>query len=163
MVSCVLGISAFGSYMVYAGSRGADGMIINRGERFDEDPDEEITVSENLEHDLRVMWQLVEIDTKDQSGDVVYNVSPVSAINAASRAFESLKSDLIGLNREQVLSLLKNDPKHHLGSYNFPFWSLPKGQNAMVFRFDCGNFGWQFDLHLDENETVSHVERRWIH
>jgi hypothetical protein len=32
-----------------------------------------------------------------------------------------------------------------------------------VLRFDCSNFGWQFDISLDDEKRVRSVQRRWIH
>ncbi len=129
----------------------------------DEEPDSQVVASTDLDTDKAKMWKLVEMQTVDDTGDVTYFVSPVSAINAAARVMEAEKKNLIGLKTEEVLLLLKHDPNHRKGSYNFPFWPLNENEKAIVFRFDCGRFGWQFDLLMDENDNVVEVRRQWIH
>jgi hypothetical protein len=128
----------------------------------DEEPDHEVTPSTGLERDKERMWRLVELKTRDDTGDVTYLVSPVSAINAASRVIEAEKANLIGLTPKEVLQRLNHDEGHRRGSYNFPFYPLAKDERAMVLRFDCGAFGWQFDLLLDEQDKVREVRRNWI-
>lgn len=115
---------------------------------------ETISVSTNLKRDKRVMWQTV----PSRSGD--YTVAPVSAINASRRVFESLDGTLIGKDRDEVRSLIGYKDRPNYG-YHGKFWDIR--QHAYVYRFDCGSFGWQYNLYLDENRIVEDVEIRWIH
>jgi hypothetical protein len=92
-------------------------------------------------------------------GDSAARGSTDAAINAASRVFNTV--ELVGLTRGEVIATL-GDPKTSSDSiYNFPFWPAPKA--AMVYRFDSGDYGWQFNLMLDAQGKVCRVERRWIH
>ena len=60
----------------------------------------DIRTSTNLARDKSTMWNTV----TNKSG--TFNVAPVSAINASRRVFETLKSQLIGKNREEVRELI---------------------------------------------------------
>lgn len=131
--------------------------------RFDEELEHGTSPSMDLIRDKKLMWVLVPHETIDQSGKVTYMVSPVSAINAASRVIEAESGQLIGRSKKETLDYLNHDPNHRKGAYNFPFFPLAATERAMVLRFDCGNFGWQFDLLLDENDKVVKVRRHWIH
>jgi hypothetical protein len=87
-----------------------------------------------------------------------FEVSPVSAINAASRVFATV--ELEGKTFEEVKDIIRFNPRPKYG-YNSPFWPAEKGMK--VFRFDCGSFGWQFNLSFDEQGGVTAVKRKWIH
>ena len=65
------------------------------------------------------------------------------------------------MTREEVISVLGDPRTSNDSIYNFPFWPAPKG--AMVYRFDTGAYGWQFDLLFDEQGKVNEVQRSWIH
>jgi hypothetical protein len=114
----------------------------------------------NIASDIRQMWE-----TKRLGGtpDPTHGPNPRSstdrAINAASRVFNSV--ELIDKKREEVIVLL-GDPKSSSDSiYNFPFWPAPKG--SLVYRFDSGAYGWQFNVVFGEDGKVREVERLWIH
>ena len=66
-------------------------------------------------------------------------------------------------NLDEILAHLNHVDSHRQGSYNFPFHPLAPDEQAYVFRFDCGRFGWQFDLLYGEDQRVTEVRRRWIH
>jgi hypothetical protein len=119
--------------------------------RFDEDLARETAKSTNLTVDIKRMWKTV------PNGD--FPVSPVSAINAASRVFET--AQLIGKNTNEVFALLGHNKTTSDSGYNFPFFPVKSG--TVVYRFDCGNFGWQFNLAPDSSGTVQKIERKWIH
>lgn len=106
--------------------------------------------SEDLSSDIRLMWKTV------PGGK--FPVSPVSAINAARRVFNTV--DLTGRTREEVIELLGHNTKSNDSGYNFPFW--PAGKDTVVYRFDCGSFGWQFVLHVGPDDRVIRVEKLWI-
>jgi hypothetical protein len=60
-----------------------------------------------------------------------------------------------------VVELL-GDPKSSNDSiYNFPFWPAPKA--SLVYRFDRGAYGWQFNVMVGQDGKVTKVERFWIH
>jgi hypothetical protein len=54
------------------------------------------------------------------------------------------------------------DPKSSSDSIsNFSFWPAPTG--SLVYRFDSGANGWQFNVLFGEDGRVTSVERHWIH
>ena len=102
------------------------------------------------------MWE-----TQPLKGDAGPNPkgSADTAINAASRVFNTV--ELVGKTREEVVALL-GDPKASNDSvYNFPFWPAPSG--SLVYRFDTGAYGWQFNVRFGWWGTVRAVDRLWIH
>lgn len=116
--------------------------------------------SADLASDLKLMWQ-----THPLQGNAGPNVGPNpmcstdDAINAASRVFNSVNLD--GKTRAEVVALL-GDPKTSNDSiYNFPFWPAPRG--SFVYRFDCGSYGWQFNVVFGLRGRVTEVRRHWIH
>jgi hypothetical protein len=116
--------------------------------------------SSDVAGDIRQMWE-----TKRLGGthDPTHGPNPRSstdrAINAASRVFNTV--ELAGKTREEVVALL-GDPKSSSDSiYNFPFWPAPK--DGLVYRFDSGAYGWQFNVVFGDNGRVREVERHWIH
>jgi hypothetical protein len=115
--------------------------------------------STDLTADLKLMWQTEPLrGTPDPSHGKNPRASTDAATKAASRVFNTV--NLVGLTREEVVAKL-GDPKTSSDSiYNFPFHPSPKG--VMVYRFDTGSYGWQFNLHFDATGKVSKVERLWI-
>src|SRR5262245_3209813 len=116
--------------------------------------------SSDVAGDIRLMWETKRLGgTHDPSHGLNPRSSTDRAINAASRVFNSV--DLVGKTLEEVLGLL-GDPKSSSDSiYNFPFWPAPKG--ALVYRFDSGAYGWQFNVLFGDDGKVREVERHWIH
>lgn len=111
------------------------------------------TKSVDLKRDMKAMWA-----TERLPGSKAF-ASTDAAIAAAARVFNSVS--LNGKTRDAVSALL-GDPRHSSNSqYNFPFWPAPK--DSMVYRFDCGNYGWQFNILFDRHAKVKRVEREWIH
>jgi len=113
----------------------------------------------NLGRDINLMWQTKRLRS---SGDPTHGPNPHAstnrAINAASRVFNTVS--LQGKTRDEVVALL-GDPKASNNSiYNFPFWPAPQG--AMVYRFDSGAYGWQFNITFEDDKVVN-VKREWIH
>lgn len=118
--------------------------------RFDE-PEDQVRQSPNLERDSETMWKTVRHD--------YLQVSPVSAINAASRVFATL--NLVGKTTNEVFELIGHNTRSSASSYKAPFF--PVKTNTIVYRFDCGDFGWQFNLETDASGKVTAVERKWIY
>lgn len=85
----------------------------------------------------------------------VQHASTESAIQAAGRVFS--QAHLMGLTRSQVIALL-GDPRTASNSgYNFPFYPAPAG--ALVYRFDTGAGGWQFNVTFGRGGLVSEIQR----
>ena len=120
---------------------------------FDTRLDRNTQTSDNLARDKLIMWNTV----PNRNG--TFNVAPVSSINASRRVFESLKTKLIGKNRDEVRELIgyKNRPRY---GYHDAFFG--GARHGYVYRFDCGNFGWQYNLYLDDDRIVTDVEYLWI-
>jgi hypothetical protein len=98
--------------------------------------------SSNLETDLKMMWE-----TSDQA-------STTKAIEAAERVFATV--ELLGLNRKKVIELL-GDPRTSSDSrYNFPFY--PTSCRDLVYRFDNGNYGCQYNVIFGWNDKVRKVQ-----
>jgi hypothetical protein len=68
--------------------------------------------------------------------------------------------ELVGKAREEAVALL-GDPRSSSESiYNFSFWPVPEG--TLVYRFDSGAYGWQFNLVIGEDGLVREIKRHWI-
>jgi hypothetical protein len=110
--------------------------------------------------DIRLMWETQKLGgTPDPSHGPNPRSSTDRAINAASRVFNTV--ELVGKSREEVIALLGNPKSSSDSIYNFPFWPAPKG--SLVYRFDCGAYGWQFNVVAGEDGKIRDVERHWIH
>lgn len=112
------------------------------------DPEKETDTSTDLDADVKTMWSV------DDEGR-----SPQSAIEAASRVFNTFNP--AGKNRAEIVKAIGDYSSRPKGIYNGPFWPIEKGQ--MAYRFDTGNYGWQFNLTFDEKDLCTKVERKWIH
>jgi hypothetical protein len=115
--------------------------------------------SDDLARDIMLMWETRPRDKRFASDDLEGVVSTDAAINAASRVFNT--AQLIGKSRADVIKLLGDPEKRENYIYSQPFW--PVTDRAIVYRFDSGAYGWQFNILFDEHETVVRVEREWIH
>jgi hypothetical protein len=136
---------------------------------YDEELQKEVRPSDNLDADRNRMWHTVPLvsdphpspRTVPPAGErppPSFEVSPVSAINAASRVFATIQ--LAGMTAQNAAIALGARPRPKYG-YDFPFWPADKG--IVVYRFDCGSFGWQFNVSFDAEGHVAKVERLWIH
>ncbi|HET6407337.1 MAG TPA: hypothetical protein VFG14_05605 [Chthoniobacteraceae bacterium] len=99
------------------------------------------------------MWQ-----TEPLSGRPGELASTPHAVDAAERVFFTVK--LRGMTRHAVIRLL-GDPQHsNRSTYNFPFYPAPK--DSMVYRFDTGAGGFQFNILFDRQDRVRKVQRYGI-
>jgi hypothetical protein len=116
--------------------------------------------SASLRSDIRAMWKTRLLQAiVENAGTPTPHASTDAAINAASRVFNTVK--FIGMTREEVIATI-GDPKASNDSiYNFPFFHAPK--ESLVYRFDSGAYGWQFNLLFDAEGKVNGVERHWIY
>jgi hypothetical protein len=122
--------------------------------------DDEQGPSVDLAADLKLMWQTQPLrSTPDPSHGKNPKGSTPEAIDAASRVFKTVK--LLGLTREEVVAKIGDPRTSNDSIYNFPFWPVSRG--AMVYRFDTGSYGWQFNLYFDAQGKVRKVQRLWIH
>jgi hypothetical protein len=112
----------------------------------DERPDDGQEQSTDLTADLRLMWR-----TRGRT-------STPRAINAASRVFNTV--NLVGLTRQEVISRISDPETSSDRIYNFPFY--PADPAAMVYRFDTGSYGWQFNIYFDDDGRVRRVQRLGI-
>jgi hypothetical protein len=103
--------------------------------------------SSNLDRDLALMWETKRRDT-DQ-------VSTYRAINAASRVFNSVT--LEGKSVDEVVSILGDPRSSSKSVYNFPFYPPP--EDCLVYRFDDGAGGWQFNVIFNSDRIVTGIER----
>ena len=128
-------------------------MGLGRDPVFDTRLDRNTQTSDNLDRDKLITWNTV------PNRSETFNVAPISSINASRRVFESLKTKLIGKNRDEVRELIgyKNRPRY---GYHDAFFDVAR--HAYVYRFDCGTFGWQYNLYLDDDRIVTDVEYLWI-
>lgn len=124
------------------------------------DPYPDSEKSTDLPSDLNLMRETQRLGgTPDPTHGPNPRSSTDRAINAASRVFNTVK--LLGKTRDEVVNLL-GDPKLLNDSiYNFPFWPAPKG--SLVYRFDNGGCGWQFNVAFGDDGRVREVQRLWIH
>jgi hypothetical protein len=113
----------------------------------------------DLPSDLKLMWETGPMEWVADPARRTNRASTDQAIQAASRVFNTV--ELIGKTREEVIASL-GDPKTASDSiYNFPFWPAPSG--SLVYRFDTGAYGWQFNVVFGFRGRVTEVERHWIH
>lgn len=116
---------------------------------------DEAVASTDLAADLQRMWETEAMGGGDGEA------STLAAILAASRVFNTVA--LVGKTGAEVKALLGSPVKSSRSVYRGePFW--PLRHRGMVYRFDCGTFGWQFNVYCDGDDArVSEVERLWIH
>lgn len=119
--------------------------------RFDETEGAGPAKSVDLAEDIKLMWATVPHER--------FEVSPVSAINAARRVFASV--EMVGLTTNELFGAIGHPKTSNKSGYDLPFWGVRQG--VIVYRFDCGNFGWQFNVEVDASGTVTNLVRRWIH
>ncbi|MEO6846571.1 MAG: hypothetical protein ABI443_04190 [Chthoniobacterales bacterium] len=103
--------------------------------------------------DIKQMWETVPM-----ASDPTKKVSSAPAVAAAHRVFMAIP--LTGMSREDVISLLGDPVTSSDSNFNVPFYRPPK--KGMVYRFDTGTGGWQFDLILDKKNHVTNVITRGI-
>jgi hypothetical protein len=98
--------------------------------------------------DRVLMWET----TKLASGNG--RASTHRAQAAAKRYFES--TNLIGKTRSEIVQLIGDPVTSNDSMYNFPFY--PVAQGVMVYRFDTGCYGWQFNIHFEPSGKAIRVE-----
>jgi hypothetical protein len=116
--------------------------------------------SSDVAADIKLMWatQPLKGNAGPQAGPNP-QASTDRAIKAASRVFNTVQ--LVGKTREEVVKLLGDPRASNSSVYNFPFWPVAAG--SLVYRFDSGAYGWQFNVVVGTDGKVSAVERHWIH
>ena len=111
--------------------------------------------STDLVADLHAMWETAPLEGANG------NASTARAIAAASRVFHTV--ELVGRTGAEVKALLGSPTKSNDSVYRGqPFW--PLRARGMIYRFDSGTGGWQFNVYCGgDDQVVTEVERRWIH
>ncbi len=73
-----------------------------------------------------------------------------NAIYAAKRVFNTVT--LVGMKGKDVLALLGSTNKSNDSIYSFPFY--PIKARALVYRFDNGAWGVQYNVYVEGDEAV---------
>jgi hypothetical protein len=110
--------------------------------------------STSLASDLKIMWS---VQPKEEGRNWV--TATEAAIDASERVFNTV--DLRGQTADELGETLRFDLRSQDYGYYAPFWDVNRG--VFPIRIDCGNYGWQYDVHFDSQKRVSQVMRRWIH
>jgi len=108
--------------------------------------------SSNLLRDIRNMWR---VKHKNKVG-----YCSVSSINSAVRVFNTIKDKAIGISIDSF-DLLIHKTKRTDYPYTAPFFPI-KAQ-TITYRFDTGQFGYQFDVTIDSTRRINGIQRKWIH
>jgi hypothetical protein len=111
--------------------------------------------STNLQRDLALMWETKPLRASDDpTHPPNARRSTDRAIQAAGRVFSTV--NLIGKSGDEVWQILGKPQEKSDSMYNFPFYPAP--QKGLVFRFDNGAWGMQYNLKLDADGRVTKVE-----
>lgn len=117
------------------------------------------TKSTDLQGDIKMMWETQQLKgNPDPSHGPNPRSSTNRAIDAASRVFNTIV--LIGKTREETIALLGNPVKSNDSIYNFPFYPAP--ERSLVYRFDNGAYGWQFNIIFNGNGKIQEIQRKGI-
>ena len=100
---------------------------------------------------IKKMWEV-------KASDDGFDVSTTEAIRSAEQVFASCK--LEGLTKAEIDSLLSVSSRSAKYGYRAPFY--PPTKDSVVFRFDNGNFGVQYDVVFDPSGKCSKVVKRGI-
>ncbi len=77
---------------------------------------------------------------------------------AAKRFFDA--HDLRGKARNEIIALAGDPTNSNDSIYNFPFYPVERG--TLVYRFDTGTHGWQFDVTFGPDGRATSVAHRGI-
>lgn len=112
------------------------------------------SLNRDVPSDRELMWKTTMLGVaRDPSRGPGAYASTDHAIDAAYRVFAA--TPLVGKTPDEVIALL-GDPRTSSNSiYNFPFYPPPVG--AMVYRFDNGVYGVQFNLLIGDDGRVSEI------
>lgn len=106
--------------------------------------------SSDITADVHQMWETQPWGSRPRE-----HASSECAIDAADRVFSTVQ--LRGMTKSQVIALLGDPQRSSRITYNFPFYPAPPA--ALVYRFDTGNHGWQFNVLFDQHGVVQQVQR----
>lgn len=105
-------------------------------------------ISNSIRADIRRMWETVPME-----GEPAKKASSDRATQAAYRVFSSIQ--FVGMTRQQVIQLVGDPQRSNDSIYNFPYY--PTAKDKLVYRFDTGFGGWQFNFSFDRHNRVSKV------
>jgi len=77
---------------------------------------------------------------------------------AAKRFFDA--HDLRGKTREEIIAIVGNPTNANDSVYNVPFYPVEPG--TLVYRFDTGSHGWQFNITFGPDGHATCVAHRGI-
>jgi hypothetical protein len=104
------------------------------------------------------MWETVNLRPHEEPDGNDLIASTELAIELAKQFFDT--TNLVGLKSEQVEQIV-GQPESWKSSYNFPFYGRDIS-NSIVYRFDSGFFGWEFEVVFDDEGKVMHVLHKSI-
>jgi hypothetical protein len=81
-------------------------------------------------------------------------VSTNDAIHAARRVFGTVQ--LVGLTQNEVIALLGDPRTTGIRMHSTPWYGA--GLRDLVYRFDNGAYGWQFNIKFDWKGKVCRVQ-----
>lgn len=93
--------------------------------------------------------------TSDPTLGTNSHASTARAIRAADRVFAQI--DLMGLTKEEVIHYLGDPHAKSDSVYNFPFYP-PTSKDILVYRFDNGAWGSQYNVVFDSSGKVVLVD-----
>ena len=102
----------------------------------------------DLSDEIELMWETETL----KNGNIV---STRRAQESSFRVFKQLENILIGLTKNEIVELLGN-PNKNRSIYNFSLDSFQN--NDLVYRFDTGNCGWQYNIQFGENLKAVQVK-----
>jgi hypothetical protein len=103
--------------------------------------------------DIKRMWKTTPLD-----GNPHRQASTEEAVEAAHRVF--LTVSFQGKTRPAVIETLGDPGNSNRSIYNFPYYPAPR--NALVYRFDTGTHGLQFNLIFDRQGVFRKLESNAI-
>jgi hypothetical protein len=115
--------------------------------------------SVDLPGDLKLMWETQPLPGQhDPSHGPNPFASTERAILAANRVFNTVQ--LLGKTQAEIIADLGDPATSSNSIYNFPFYPPPLG--ALVYRFDTGAGGYQFNVIFDDDGKSSELQRNGI-
>lgn len=102
--------------------------------------------------DIALMWETKSLDKNSSSSSGTPSFASTDrAIEAAARVFS--RSELIGMTKHEVIDYLGDPGVKSDSIYNFPFYP-PTSGDVLVYRFDNGAWGTQYNIVFDSTGHV---------
>ncbi len=104
------------------------------------------------------MWETVNLGPREDLGADDLIASTERAVELAKKFFDT--RNLVGLTSDQVRQVV-GQPKSWNTSYAFPFYGHDH-PSSIVYRFDTGAFGWEFEIVFDNEGKSTNVVHKPI-